>query len=331
MVWLSIKRKEGPGLTKGFALWVVGVVTGYMPMILMMLLLPGFAAAFWESIAFLFELKATNFPLPIPWPWRVEFASKPLGDGIRGVLVSLFFLATVVFGVLSIAWVFWQKFQNKQVSPALVAAAFLSIPYAHYAYSRADVGHLAQGIFPLLVGCLVLLATQPPKIKWPLAILLCTTSLWISLLFHPGWQCHINKQCVNVEISGSNLEVDPGTASDVVLLRKLAEQYAPEGNSFIGTPFWPGAYALLGRKSPMWEIYALFPRSQAFEQAEIERLKIAKPGFSFVLDLPLDGRDELRFRNTHPLIHQYILDNFELLSNSPNPAYQIYKTKKGGQ
>ena len=81
----------------------------------------------------------------------------------------------------------------------------------------------------------------------------------------------------------------------------------------------------------MWEIYALFPRPQAFEQAEIERIKIVKPGFALVFDLPLDGRDELRFRNTHPLIHQYILDNFQLLPNSPNPAYQIYKAKGGAQ
>ena len=331
MLWLSIKRTEGPGLLKGFALWACGVAAGFTPILFMALLVPGFATAFLDSIRFLFEVKATNLPLPIPWPWLVNFNTVPLGESIRGVLVGLFFIATIIFGVLSIVWVLWQKFQNKHVSPALVAASFLALPYAHYAYSRADVGHLAQGIFPLLVGCLVLLATQPAKIKWPLALMLCTASLWVSHVFHPGWQCHISKQCVNIEISGNNLQVDPGTASDIGLLRDLSNQYAPEGQSFIATPSWPGAYALLERKSPMWEIYALFPRSQAFEQAEIERIKIAKPGFALVFDLPLDGHDELRFRNTHPLIHQYILDNFQLLPNSPNPAYQIYKAKGGAQ
>ena len=75
----------------------------------------------------------------------------------------------------------------------------------------------------------------------------------------------------------------------------------------------------------MWEIYAIFPRSEGFQRMEIERIKAANPGFVLIFDFPLDGRDELRFRNTHPLIHQYILDNFELLPDSPNPAYQIYK------
>lgn len=327
MVWLALKRAEGPGLIQGFVFWAGGVATGFTPVLLMVLLVPGFAIAFWESIRFLFEVKATNLPLPVPWPWRVDFALVPAGDAIRGVLVGLFFIGIVVFGVLSILWVVRQKLQNKPVPPALVAASFLALPYAHFAYSRADVGHLAQGIFPLLVGCLALFSAQSAKIKWSLALMLCTASLWGMHVFHPGWQCHASKQCMNIEISHSNLQVDPGTASDVTLLRKLAHQYAPDSQSFIITPFWPGAYPLLEHKSPMWEIYALFPRSQAFEQAEIKRIKAARPRFAFVFDLPLDGRDELRFRNTHPLIHQYILDNFEPLPDSPNPAYQIYKAK----
>jgi hypothetical protein len=129
---------------------------------------------------------------------------------------------------------------------------------------------------------------------------------------------------VGVEISGSSLQVDPRPAADIALLRELASQFAQNGRSFLAVPYWPGAYPLLGRRSPIWEIYALIPRSEAFEKREIERIKASDPGFVVVLDLPLDGRDELRFRNTHPLIHQYIRDNFERVQNFPHPAYQIY-------
>jgi len=331
MIWLRIKPVEDPGLFRGFALWAAGVAVGFMPIFFMALLVPGFAIAFWESIRFLFEVKATNLPLPVPWPWRVNFTSVPLGEAIRGVLVGLFFIVIVVFGVLSIAWVVWQKLQKKEVSAALVAASFLTLPYAHYAYSRADVVHLAPGIFPLLLGSLALLATQRPKVMWSLALMLCGVSLWVTCVVHPGWQCHNSQQWVNIKISGSNLVVDQGTASDVALLRKLADKYAAEGRSFIAAPFWPGAYPLLGRKSPMWEIYALFPRSHAFQLAEIERIKTAGPGFALVLDLPLDGRDELRFKNTHPLIYQYIANHFEQLPDSPGPPYRIYRAKGNTQ
>ena len=160
--------------------------------------------------------------------------------------------------------------------------------------------------------------------------MLCGASLWVMHVFHPGWQCDTSRQCVNVEISGDKLSVSPDVVSEVGLLRKLTDEYAPNGRSFIATPFWPGAYPLLGKKSPMWEIYALFPRNEGFQQLEIERIEAANPGFILIYDLPLDAREELRFRNTHPLIHQYIVDNFERLSDSPSSVYQIYTAKKAG-
>ena len=331
ILWLRIKREKSPKLINGFALWAAGVTVGFMPVLFMVLLVPGFAVKFWESIRFLFEYKATNIPLPIPWPWRVNFASEQIGKTIRDVLIGLFFIGTVVFGVLSIISIVWQKIKKKQVSPASVGASFMALPYAHYAYSRSDINHLAQGIFPLLIGCLVLLSAKPGKIKWPLSLILCGASLYVMYVYQPGWQCRAGNRCVNIEISGSNLVVDPSTASEVGLLRKLVDQYAKNGQCFIAVPFWPGAYALFERKSPMWDIYPLLHRSQVIEKSEIERIKTARPGFALVIDYPLDGHDALRFQNTHPLIYRYICEHFERLGDLTNLAHQIYRTKQNMQ
>jgi hypothetical protein len=330
MAWLGIQRSTGPSFLKGSLLWAIGIAIGFTPVLFIALVKPGFALAFWENIRLLFEAKATNLSLPVPWPWRVNLASASIGEALRGVLVGLFFIGMPVFGVLSILWIIRKRLQNAQVSPALVATAFLALPYAHFAYSRADVGHLAQGVFPLLVGCLLLLSTQSPKMKWGFALALCMASAWVMHVFHPGWQCQSSQQCVNVEISGRSLKIDPGTAREIAWLRHLIATYAPDGRNFIATPFWPGAYALLEQKSPMWEIYALWPRAKLFEQREIERIQAANPAVAIVLDLPLDGRNELRFSNTHPLTSQYILRNFDRLpdSNSPGPGYQAYKIKE---
>ena len=153
------------------------------------------------------------------------------------------------------------------------------------------------------------------------------TSLLVTQAVHPGYRCYASKRCVSVMVSDNNLLVLPKTASDINLIYKLAEEYAPSERLFVATPFWPGAYALLEKKSPMWEIYALFSRNEDFQQKEIERIKESKPGFVIVFDFPLDGREDLRFKNTHPLIQQYILENFEPIPYSQNPAYQIYKGK----
>jgi len=305
MVWLNIKREGGPGLIKGFALWAGGVTVGFMPIILMALLVPGFAVAFLENVLLLFENKTTTIPLPVPWPWRVDFATLSLGKAIREVLRGLFYIAIGVFGVLSIIWVVSQKLRNRQVSPTLVAATFLALPYAHHAYGRAAITQLPVGIFPLLIGCLVIFATQSAKVKWSLALMLCTASVYATYKTLPGWVCRASKPCVNIEISGSNMLVQPDTASDVRLLRKLADQYAPDGQSFIATPFWPGAYALLERKSPMWAIYALWSRNDDYQREEIERIKDSDPEFVLISEHALDGREDLRFKNTNKLIYQY--------------------------
>lgn len=327
ITWLSIKNQSNIGFIKAVALWGAGVAIGFSPIILMAIVIPGFGLAFWEGIRFLFEFQATNLPLPIPWPWTVNFSTASFGDATRGVLIGLFFIGTLVFAGLSLVWVLYRKFRNETVSPALVASAFLALPYAHYAFSRADVGHLAHGVFPLLVGSFVLLSLSAARLKWPLVLVLCASSLWVMHVFHPGWYCLTSKQCVPVEISRSQLKVDPGTANDIALLRKLAEEFAPNGRSFIATPFWPSAYALLERRSPTWEIYPLFSRIEAFENREVERIKASNPGFVFVFDMPLDGREELRFKNTHPLTYRFIVENFDRLELTQNPAYQVFKSK----
>jgi hypothetical protein len=329
MTFFALGRGNDPGVVKAFAIWSAGVVIGFIPVLAMVAVVPGFALAFWESIRFLFEIQATNLPLPIPWPWRIPYWQGLTVVLVHGVLVGLLFIAVIVSGVLGIAWSFRQRLRNKPVPAALLASALLALPYAHYAYSRADLDHLGPGIPPFLIACLVLLASQPSRIKWPLAALLCGASLLVMLPTHPGWECFAISKCVEADVAGNRLRIDPRTAAELEMLNKLADRFAPGGRSFVAAPFWPGAYAVLGRKSPMWEIYALSPRSEAFQQAEIERIEAANPGFAVINDYPLDRRDELRFRNTHPMIDQYIRDHFEPLTGyAQRRAYRVYRSRQ---
>lgn len=330
MIYLTAKRESGPSLITAFTSWLLGVVAGYLPVLIFIAVVPGFALAFWESIRLLFEIKATNLPLPVPWPWFVPFGHLSTIDMLRGVTKGVFFIAIVVFGMLGIVWVIRQRLQNKSVAPALAAAIFLALPYAHYAYSRADIDHLASGIPPFLMGILALLASQPAKIKWPFAALLCVVSLLVMLPTYPGWHCYVSQKCVEANVAGDKLKIDRGTAINLANLNKLAEQFAPGDRTFIATPIWPGAYAALGRKSPMWEIYVLFPRGAAFQQAEIERIKAANPGFVVIDDrILIEERDDSNFHNIRPIINQYIRDNFELLNDpTRNPAFQIYRSRQ---
>jgi len=294
----------------------------------MALLVPDFARAFWESVRFLLESGTTNIPLPVPWPWHVQFGSVPFKVAVNGILIGTFFVAVLAFGVVSILWLVRQKICDRAVSPSLVAASLLALPYAHFAFSRADPNHLGQGIFPILIGCLGWIAARDGKCRRLLITVLCAASAGAALPSQPGWLCGLNSVCVEAQISGEKLRIEPGTAEEVTLLRRLAERYAGKGESFIATPYWPGAYALLERRAPMWEIYALFPRSPAFEQGEIARIEAAQPRFAVLLDLPLDRRENMRVSATHPLLVRYIHEHFDRVPEFSDSPYGVYTAKE---
>lgn len=321
--------KQGIPLSKGFLSWVLGALIGYLPMVLLFIIVPGLMPAFWESIRFLLDNQATNLPLPIPWPWRVQFSALDKWEGMRQVFVGFFFMALPSFAVITLPLAVRQGRTMVKTPPVLVASSLATMPYAHYAFSRADLGHLAQGIFPFLVGILSILETADRLPRLLIGSALLALSLVVMAPVQPLSEEWRDGPWKAYTIGGNNLLVAPNTAADLDLLQVLVERYAPADRAFIAAPFWPGAYAVFNRKSPMWEIYAIFPRSSDFQLEEIRRIREANPGFAIIMDFPLDGREDLRFRNTHPLIDSYILDNFDSLTDTNVPTvFQAFKNRQ---
>ena len=149
------------------------------------------------------------------------------------------------------------------------------------------------------------------------------------LPIYPSWRCENIHQCSETLVANDKLYIDNETANNLIAINKLSEMFAPGERTFIAAPFWPGAYAAMGRKSPVWESFMLLPRNKAFQLAEITRIKAANPGFVLLNDFPLDNREELRFRNSHSIMDQYIRDNFiQLHGYTNNPDYRLYKSRR---
>jgi hypothetical protein len=329
ILYLGLRRQQGPSLINSIAIWILGIIVGYLPVLLLALLDPGFAQAFYESIRFLFEIQATNLGLPIPWPWKVDFGAQPLFDAIRATIVGILFIALPTWGIIGVAWAIKRQFKGRPPLPApLVAATFTTLPYAFLAYSRADFAHLAHGIFPFLIGMLILVGRLPQLSRWLLTTLMVFVSIVAIMPMRPAWHNQTNPNWQEMTVGHDTLRINPNTAHILSMFHRLADDFAPGERPFLTTPFWPGAYAALFRKAPMWEIFAFFPRDAHFQQTEITRIKAANPGFVVVFDYALDGQDALRFRNTHPLILDYIIEHYDpQLGYTDNPAYQIFTQK----
>jgi hypothetical protein len=299
--------------------WAAGILVGYMPMLLALAFVPGLAGTFWEGVRWNFERQYTNLPLPVPWPWR-----PPIG--VRSLTIGIFYIALPLSGVAGVIYAIYVRFKDTAMPPAAAAAAFLILPYAHYAFARADVEHLALAIFPFLVGGLAISAVSSRKVKIPVIALLLSVSMVVMLPEHQTWSVLSKGEAVEAGVGGDRIKTTSQIAQCIDLLRFLAMEYCRDGRSFLAVPYLPGAYAVLERKAPNWEIYPVYPRDSTFQQREIERIEHAEPGFAMVSDRILNGIERLCFSNTHPLVDQYIRRNFEQIFDSY--GWRIYRTRK---
>jgi hypothetical protein len=302
-----------------------GGVVGGSPFLILFLFVPGFFAAFWDSLLFAGN---TVLSIPVPWPWTVDFGALSNGAAVRWVLVGLSFIALILFGAAGLFSLFCFGRKNRNISAALVASVLMIIPYAHHAFSRADSSHLAQGIFPLLLAVLIGLALLPARVRWPVLLSLFVISWVVMLPAHPGWGGRRSSAWSELNVGGDLLQVPVSVASELDMLEELIQAYAPQTGSFIAVPYWPGAYAVARRKAPLYDVFPLFERSVEFQREEIDRIRLADPSFAVVLDSPLDGLEQRRFRNTNPLIDEYIRTHFERVDGFDKPRdCQVYRAR----
>jgi hypothetical protein len=293
-------------------LWAAGIAVGYAPMALALAFDPGLRAAFIEDNLDLFRAGATNITLPVPWPHRA-FAAASGFEAWRQFGLGWFFVALAAFPVAGAVRAWRLGREGLAAHPLFVACVALSLPYAHFAFSRADLSHMANGIAPLLLGLLAWPGLRAPSRRVVAVALLAATALVVGPR-HPGIAGRVAGDWVTRKVGGDELRMPAANAHEVDRLHTWVSPPAAgrERDVFIA-PYGPGAYAALGRRSPTWEVYALVGRPPAFEDAEIARLEAAGVRLAMIQDFALDGRDDLRYRNTHPRIQAWLDANFRVV------------------
>lgn len=315
--------------------WVAGVVLGFSPILLMAAGDQRFAVMFWESIRFLlFEYKGTDLPLPVPWPWTVAVAHQPLSALTRPWLIGGCFVALPLFCVGGAVQVSRRACRERALAyPGFTACVITAIPYLNVAFARADVSHLAQAILPALLGVLVWPWRGRVRtiMSWLVLPLLAVSSLWVMLPLHPAYAMRTEMGWQAIDVRGDRLWMSPSAATSVADINELARRQIPAGRTILAVPVWPGAYALLGVKSPVYEIYPLLPRNDEFQEQEIARLRQADPALVLVNDIGVDGDERLRYAYTHPRIWQYIQTHYRQIgSQAREPQLKVYVPDTGG-
>ncbi|MFK2878780.1 hypothetical protein [Rhodanobacter hydrolyticus] len=315
--------------------WIAGVALGFSPVLLAIVFNRSFAVAFWDSIRFLlFEYKGTDLPLPVPWPWTVVMAHQSLSTLIRPSLIGCCFVGLPLFCVAGVARALRGACSRRELAqPQFVACVATAIPYLNVAFARADVSHLAQAILPCLLGLLVwpYHARVRRGFAWIGLPLLAAGTSWIILPLHPAYAMRIEGGWRQLDVGGDILWMNPSAATSVADIEELARRYVPPGKTILSVPVWPGAYALLGVRSPVYEIYPLLPRNDEFQEQEIARLRQASPALIILNDIGVDSDERLRYAHTHQRIWSYIEAHYRRIASPPDePQLKIYLPDVGG-
>jgi len=329
--FLTFKRRSISGLLQPVTAFIVGTILSFSLTLVMEVFNPGFMEAF---IAGVIEhvrstTTATNIPLPMPWPWTVSHGSDGWILWGSKVTIGTFFIALLLVPVLTILALSRQRIEDfTRLHYILLAAAFAALMYAHYAYSRADVVHLALSIFPLiliLLTCGVLI-----RQILPVAIALISLSVIMILQDAPIFTSAVlGRPMQTVVMNGSEIYVRPFVANHLQTAEFAFASMPNARENFLAIPNFPSLYALNRSKIAIWEIYSLSARDAKFEEAELARLKKTPPEVVLLSNHALDDRPQLRYSNMHPVMYGWILDNYRRMDTGPLSKLEVYVRNTG--
>jgi hypothetical protein len=294
--------------------FVLGGVAGSIPLWSMLLLVPGFAAAFADAIWFNLTT-AVNLPLPYPWPWRFDLHDRHGFDLLADVSTALAFALPFVLYPVGLAIALATAPGRLSERAVIIGATLVGIFFLHHAAVRSDVGHLAHAIHPLLMLSFAMAASVPWRLAARLSVLAIVVAMTVcaTLSANPAFALVPSAQRASFvahDVAGDSLRLPAAQATYLTNLEAAIRTHVGRGDSLFVAPALPGLYPIFDKKSPDWWLYFLWPATEAMQRRTIERLEGARVEWALILDHTMDGRDDLRFRNSNALVWDYLNRSF---------------------
>ena len=296
----------------------IGIVCGLAPFLLMFAAIPGFLTSCIASVRVELERGTTNIGLAVPWPWTVQVGPALNVQTWASYAMGVLFMAVPVF---YICWLF-MFFSNrgkpsavKKTGYILLVCAAIGVPYLHYAFSRADIVHLAAAVSPFWIGFFA----QKTSKRWRRALIgfgiiftffsigVKSSLLWI--LTNP------KSNLTECRVGADVIYVDAFTARIIGNVQELFGTL-PQGQRMLAFPHLPTLYPVLGLESPIWGLYSVFPPAEREQKAWIGEMEKNKVQWALIDNWMIDNREDLSFVNSQPLFKEYLKNNFRI---DPDP------------
>ncbi len=297
--------------------WAGGIALGYLPQIAIAIFVPGYFAAYAEQLRI--DVKfGTNLAMPVPWPWEV---SEWLYGHARWDAVAEGWLFVVLLVFIAVALLRF-LFAGRKISisePAFAAGSCVALTYTHYAFSRPDAWHLTHSVPAMILGTAALAHTLGPRIRCFAPTFATLALLGLSLpptIYYSGFYSLAMRPAssyIERELGGKAMRLSPKEAAILDTAQHITHALARPGEGVLFAPYFPGLYAATDTLSPIKPIYLIYPATPEQEAEELADMAAHNVAWVMIQDVKLDGREDLRFRHTNPLLFQHLEQNFDLV------------------
>jgi hypothetical protein len=307
--------------------WAAGVLLGLLPS-LSMFAHRGYLGAFVHSLQERM-VNGPNEPSPYLWPWRVAATDLPWYSGLG---VGAAFLVPPLAYALGLGIAARSRRADLPRRSLLLACTFVGVFYSHHAAVRSDGAHLAQSIHPALLALVALPAAlgrprrrAPAALGWGLFGALMLAAVWelhphLIHLPHAGPRFPL----VEHDVAGERLRLLAPHADYLTRVERSVRASVPEEASLFLAPSRPTLYPLLGKVAPCRSLYFFFPRvSEEEQRGTIRSLEERRTEWALIVDVPIAGKDALRFSSSNPLVWRWLGEGFERVPTPDLPANHL--------
>jgi hypothetical protein len=142
------------------------------------------------------------------------------------------------------------------------------------------------------------------------------------------WATERRSPYVPTRVADDAIWIHPGAAMFLETVRRTAGVVLAPGEQILIVPYWPAFYVILGQESPLWETYFIFPETEERQRHMIADLQRRNVAVVLLSDLSMDGREDLRFSRTHPLVYRHLIERYETIPVGGLPGSTHFLRRK---
>jgi hypothetical protein len=296
------KRPELRG-PRPFGALALGVALGLVPLVGMLLLVPGFAGGYRRSLELVLEHGA-NLALPYPFPWREPWSSLAGWELAGRAALAAAFLAPFVLLPLGLVLSLRTPGRDLAERAPLLAATLVGLVYVHHVAVRSDPPHLAQCFAPLALLALALPTLARPGVlragAWTLVLALSAAAASEANPALAPFRPDARGALVDCTVAGERLRLAVPQARTFEALQTFAQRELGDA------PLWvvnqPTLYAALGRRAPSWWLFFYWPEDEAAQRMHVRMLEEERVEWVLVNLGKPEGLETQDFTLTHPLV-----------------------------